>query len=246
MAKLSFTTPTLVLDTQRPFKLSIFIYITNLVLHSFILPLRYAIPITTTNTENYLPSDDPNITNLMVSHYDCGKQHNLVQFNLLNVNQCTEAPSNIQHASVQARVYVRAKAKCIKAYKCVAYAKEERKICFQGSVKFRRVDRTVWNHNTMPLPVTFDPLECKNIVRHLNGTNNKILNNLQYKKTFTLLEDNYFQERLEQFQTPFTVYQLNKMYPGTFTFMPATKIGFMIPIKTRIISVLHIINSKIT
>ena len=56
----------------------------------------------------------------MVSHYDCEKQHNLRQFNLLNVKQCTEVPSNIQHASVQARVYVRAKAKLIKAYKCVA------------------------------------------------------------------------------------------------------------------------------
>ena len=159
----------------------------------------------------------------MVSHYDCEKQHNLRQFNLLNVKQCPEAPSNFQNASVQARVYVRAKAKRIKAYKCVAYAKKERKICFQGSVKYRRVDGTVWNHNTMPFPVTLDPLECKNIIRHLNGTNNKISNNLQNNKTFTLLEDHYFQERLEQFQTPFTVHQLNKMYTGTFTFKPADK-----------------------
>ena len=75
----------------------------------------------------------------------------------------------------------------------------------------------------MPLPVTHDPLECKNIIRHLNGTNKKMLNNLQYNKTFTLLEDHHFQERLEQFQTPFTVYQLNKTYTGTFTFMPAEK-----------------------
>ena len=79
----------------------------------------------------------------MVSHYDCAKQHNLRQFNLLNVKQCTEAPSDIKHASVKARVYVRAKAKRIKAFKCVAYAKKERKICFQGSVKDRRVDRVV-------------------------------------------------------------------------------------------------------
>ena len=56
----------------------------------------------------------------------------------------------------------------------------------------------------MPQPVTLDPLECKNIVRHPNGTNNKILNTLHYKKTFTLLEDHYFRERLEQFLTPFT------------------------------------------
>ena len=56
----------------------------------------------------------------------------------------------------------------------------------------------------MPLPVTLDPLECKNIIRSLNGTNNKILNNLHCNKTFTLLEDHYFQERLEQFQIPLT------------------------------------------
>ena len=49
----------------------------------------------------------------------------------------------------------------------------KRKICFQGSVEYRRVDRTVRNHKTMPLPVTLDPLECKNLIRHLNGTNNK-------------------------------------------------------------------------
>ena len=159
----------------------------------------------------------------MVSHYDCAKQHNLRQFILLNVQQCTEAPPDINPANVKARVYVRAKAKRINAFNCVAYAEKERNICFQGSVKCCCVDRTVWNHNTLPLPVTLDPLECKNIIRHLNGTNNKILNNLQYNKTFTLLEDHYFQERLEQYQTPFTVYQLNKLYTVTFTFMPVDK-----------------------
>ena len=60
---------------------------------------------------------------------------------------------------------------------------------FQGSVEYRRVDRTVWNHNTMPLPLRLDPLECKNIFRHLSGTNNKLLNNLNYKKFFTKLKD---------------------------------------------------------
>ena len=75
----------------------------------------------------------------------------------------------------------------------------------------------------MPLPVTLDALDCKNNIRHLNGTKNKILNNLHYNKTFTLLEDYYFQKQLEQVQTHVTVYQLNKMYTGTFGFMPADK-----------------------
>ena len=64
----------------------------------------------------------------MVFHYDFEKQHNLRQFNLLNVKPCTEAPSNIQQAKVRARVYVRAKAKRVKAFECEAYAKKEKKL----------------------------------------------------------------------------------------------------------------------
>ena len=87
------------------------------------------------------------------------------------------------------------------------------------------------SHNTLPLPVTLDPSECKNIIRHLNGTNDRTLNNLHYNKTFTLLEDHYFQERLEQYQT--LIYKSNKYtFHGIpieqnvyryFTFMPADK-----------------------
>ena len=46
------------------------------------------------------------------------KQHNLRKSNLLNVKQDTEATSKIQHANVQARVYVRAKTICDKAFVC--------------------------------------------------------------------------------------------------------------------------------
>ena len=62
----------------------------------------------------------------MVSHYDCAKQNNLRQFSLLNVQPCTQAPSDIQHTKTQATVYVRAKAKRIKASKCEAYIKLKR------------------------------------------------------------------------------------------------------------------------
>ena len=53
----------------------------------------------------------------------------------------------------------------------------------QGSVRYRRVDRTVWNHNTLPLPITLDALEGKNFIRHFNGTNTKILGNSNYNRT---------------------------------------------------------------
>ena len=235
MAKSHSVTHTQVLNILPLFELFTTSYITTLILYLHIFNFTFSIPITPSDTANYLPSDDPNITNLMVSHYDCAKQHNLRQFDLLNVKHCTEAPSEIKHASVKARVNVRAKAKGIKAFKCVAYAKKERKICFQDSVKYRRVDRTVWNHNTLPFPVTLDPLDCKNIIRHLNGTNDKILNNLQYNETFTLLEGHYFQERLEQYQTPFTVYQLNNL-----PLCLQIKTGYMTLRKTLIITVLLI------
>ena len=128
--KSSFVTHTPVLNVHLPSRLYTILCITNLILHSLLFTFTFSIPKTPSDTENYLPSDDPNITKLMVSHYDCAKQHNLRQFSLLNVKQCTEAPSDMKHASVKARVYVRAKAKRIKAFKSVAYAKKGRKILF--------------------------------------------------------------------------------------------------------------------
>ena len=94
------------------------IFLCNIFLYS------NAIPIELTDTDNYLSPDDPKITNIMGSHYDCEKQPNLRQLNILNLKPCTEAPSNIQHAKIQVRVYVRAKAKRVKAFKCEAQAKK--------------------------------------------------------------------------------------------------------------------------
>ena len=111
MAEWCFTIYTQVSNTQLPFKLHTILYISNIILHSFIPTFPSTIPITPTDTEHYLPADDPNIPNLMVSHYDCAKQHDLRQFNSINVKQCTEALSNIQHANDAARVYARAKTK---------------------------------------------------------------------------------------------------------------------------------------
>ena len=95
MAESSSVTHTPVLNTLHPFKLYTTFYVTNLILYLHLFNFTFSIPITPSDTENYLPSDDPKITNLMVSHYDCAKQLNLRQFNLLNVKQCTEAPSDI-------------------------------------------------------------------------------------------------------------------------------------------------------
>ena len=39
----------------------------------------------TTKSENQISEQDPNVINLMVSHFDCAKQNNLRQFSLLNL-----------------------------------------------------------------------------------------------------------------------------------------------------------------
>ena len=131
------------------------------------------------------------------------KQRKFCQFNLLNGKQCTEATYNIQHTNVNARVHVRAKAKRIKAFRWEAYAKKEQKIGFQGSVKYRHVDRTVWIQNTMPLLVTLDPLEFKTHIQNLTGTNNKIVNNLNYNKKFYISISSLLSRTIRTISKPF-------------------------------------------
>ena len=131
-----------------PSKLQHLPFITYILFSSLVLYHTSSMPTAPTCTNNYLPSDDLYVMEPIVSDYDCEKQQNRRQFKLLNKKQCTEAPSNIQQANVQARVNVRAKAKRNKAFKCEAYAPKK---SFQGIVKHRSVDRNVWNHNTMPI-----------------------------------------------------------------------------------------------
>ena len=131
MAKSYSVTHTQVLIILPLFELLTTSYITILILYSHLFHFTFSIPITPSDTENYLPSDDPNITNLMVSHYDCAKQHNLRQFNLLNVKQCTEAPSDIKHASVKARVYVRAKLNASKLLNVLRMQRKKGKYAFK-------------------------------------------------------------------------------------------------------------------
>ena len=124
----------------------------------------------TTNPENHISEQGPNILNLMVSHYDCAKQNNLRQFSLQIVEPCKQAPSDIQHTKTQATVYVRAKAKRIKAFICEAYVKTEKVWCSQTFSSSRRYDRLQWGQITLELPKLLDPVERKNMIRHLNAT----------------------------------------------------------------------------
>ena len=131
MAKSHSVTHTQVLNKLPLFKLFTTSYITILILYLHLFNFTFSIPITPSDPENYLQSDDPNITNLMASHYDCAKQHNLRQFTLLNVKQYTEAPSDIKHASVKARVYVRAKANASKLLNVLLMQRKKEKFAFK-------------------------------------------------------------------------------------------------------------------
>ena len=115
----------------------------------------------TTNSENHISEQDPIILNLMVSHHDCAKQNNLRQFSLLNVEPCKQAPSDIQHTKTQATVYVRAKAKRTKAFKCEAYVKTEKIWCSQTFSSSRRYDCLQWQQNTLELPKYLTLLNVK-------------------------------------------------------------------------------------
>ena len=86
MATLSFVTHTPVSNIRHPFKSYPTSFLTPIILLLHLFNSTFSISIVLPDTENYLPSDDPNITNLMVSHYDCAKQHNLRQFNLKDLS----------------------------------------------------------------------------------------------------------------------------------------------------------------
>ena len=172
----------------------------------------------TTNPENHISSQDPNILNLIVSHYDCAEQNNLRKFSLLNVEQCNQAPSDIQHTKTQATVYARAKAKRIKAFKCEAYIKTEKVWCSQTFSSSRRYDRLQWGQNTLELPKILDPIECKNMIRYLNANDSNELNNYNIQSSFSFFDDNDYRNKIERVQQPFRVNKLNAWHIGTFVY----------------------------
>ena len=68
-----------------------------------------------------------------------------------------------------------------------------------------------WYTNSLELPKLIDPIECKNLIRYLNGTNSPELNSYDYLTVLTFFDDIFSQRRIEQCQTPFTVKKLNTL-----------------------------------
>ena len=71
-----------------------------------------------TPSSDHVDPNDPHISHLLVSHYDCSKQHNLRQFSLTRVQPCAQAPSAFESTCAIVNVFVRAKAKRLKAWTC--------------------------------------------------------------------------------------------------------------------------------
>ena len=169
-------------------------------------------------SDNFVSPDDLRITKLLASHYDCSKQYNLRQFSLTRVQECNQAPSEIEHSRVLVSVYIKAKAKRIKAFRCVARVQKSRAYCAQGGRKYFHHDRKDWYTNAMTIPKELDPTECKNIIRFLNGTDSPELNQYSYNGFFTYFTDQpiSFQAEIERKQNPFTVTKLNTVHRGVF------------------------------
>ena len=163
---------------------------------------------------DHVDPSDPHISDLLASHYDCSKQHILRQFSLPRVPPCAQAPSAFESTLAIVNVFVRAKAKRLKAWTCEAYVKREKFVCAQSDYKYRRHDRTDYHQNTMERPRTLDPTECKHAIRHLNGTNNPQLDAFKYSNSFTFSGDIQKQRLLETKQPPFRITKLNTFHYG--------------------------------
>ena len=114
--------------------------------------------------------NDSHISDLLVTHYDCSKQHNLRHFSLTRVQPCAQAPSAFESTRAIANVFVRAKAKRLKAWTCEVYVKREKFVCAHSDYKYSRHDCTEYHENTMERPRTLDSTEFKHAIRYLNGT----------------------------------------------------------------------------
>ena len=125
---------------------------------------------------------------------------------------------NTQKPKHQATVYVTAKAKRIKAFKCEANIKTEKAWCSQTFSSSRRYDRLHWRQNTLELPKTLDPIEGRNMIRYLNATNSNELNNYNIQSSFSFFDDSDYQNKIEQVQQPFRVKNLMAWHVGTFVY----------------------------
>ena len=102
------------------------------------------------SSSDHVDPNDPHISDLLVIHYDCSKQHNLRQFSLTRVQPCAQAPFAFESTRAIVNVFVRAKAKRLRAWTCEAYVKREKFVCAQSDYKYRSmivmiITKILWN-----------------------------------------------------------------------------------------------------
>ena len=84
----------------------------------------------------------------------------------------------------------------------------------------RNIEQIVWIGIQKLFRITkiIDPIECKNLIRYLNGTSSPELNIYDYPTILTFFDDVSFQRRLEQRQPPFTVKNKIHLQSGIITY----------------------------
>ena len=72
--------------------------------------------------------------------------------------------------------------------------KKEKVWCSQTFSSSRRYDRLQWGQNTLELPKTLDPIDCKNMIRYLNATESNELNNYNIQSSLSFFDDSDYQK----------------------------------------------------
>ena len=62
-----------------------------------------------------------------------------------------------------------------------------------GTKYIRTIEHTI--ENTIELPKILDPIECKNMIRYLNATDSKELNNYDMQSSFSFFDDSDYQRK---------------------------------------------------
>ena len=139
------------------------------------------------------------MSDLLVSHCDCSKQHNTFE--------STRAIAN---------VFVRAKAKPLEAWSCEAHIKRENIVSAQFEYKYRRHVRTDYHQNTIERPRTLDTTECKHAIHHPNGIDNPQLIAFDYSNSSCFFDDIQKQRLFKTKQPPFRITKLKTFHYGAF------------------------------
>ena len=88
----------------------------SVLFHFLLLEYSFLLILSLDPSTDIVEPNDPHFSELLVSHCDCSKQHNLPQFNLTGVQPYAQAPSAFESSRAIANVFVRAKAKRLKTW----------------------------------------------------------------------------------------------------------------------------------